>query len=93
MLAVLERDDPTEIGWAAATLTNELVRTVWAANDLPNPSLDLGTFQRHLDDLTVPLDAPDRLRAILRATPRQALRLQLELIAAVESHLGEPAGP
>lgn len=93
MLAVLERDDPTEIGWAAAVLTNELVRTVWAANDLPNPSLDLGTFQRHLGDLTVPPDAADRLRAILRASPKQALQLQLELIAAVEAHLGEPAGP
>lgn len=93
MLAVLEHDDPTEAGWAAATMTNELVRTAFAASDLPNPSLDLDTFQRHLDDLTVPLDAADRLRVILRAPPRQALRLQLELIAIIESHLGEPAGP
>ncbi|WP_433437643.1 nucleotidyltransferase domain-containing protein [Nonomuraea sp. CA-141351] len=87
MLAVLHRDDPTEIGWAAAVMTNEVVRTVWAANDLPNPSLDLGTFQRHLDDLTVPPDAPDRLRAILQAPRKQALRLQLDLLALVEPHL------
>jgi hypothetical protein len=41
--------------------------TADAANNLPNPSLDLGTFQRHLDDLTIPADVADRLRAILRA--------------------------
>ncbi|MFI6500542.1 nucleotidyltransferase domain-containing protein [Nonomuraea typhae] len=87
MLAVLQRDDLIEIGWAAAAMTNEVVRTVWAANDLPNPSLDLGTFRRHLDGLTVPHDAPDRLRDILQAPPKQALQLQLDLIALVEPHL------
>ena len=87
MQAVLRRDDPTEIGWAAAAVTNDLVRTVWAVNDLPNPSLDLGTFQRHLGSLTVPPDAPDRLAAILRASPREALQLQIELIAFLKPHL------
>jgi hypothetical protein len=51
MLAVHRRGDPVEVGWAAAVMTNELLRTAWAVNDLPNPSLDLGTVQRHLDDL------------------------------------------
>jgi predicted nucleotidyltransferase len=87
MQAVLRRDDPTEIGWAAAAMTNDLVRTVWAVNDLPNPSLDLGTFQRHLDSLTIPPDAADRLAAILRASPRETLQLQIELIAFLEPYL------
>ncbi|WP_219825592.1 nucleotidyltransferase domain-containing protein [Nonomuraea typhae] len=91
MLAVLQRGDPVEIGWAAAAMTNEVVRTVWAANDLPNPSLDLGTFQRHLDGLTVPPDAPDRLRDMLQAPPKQALQLQLDLITLVEPHLVKPS--
>ncbi|QKG22811.1 nucleotidyltransferase domain-containing protein [Actinomadura verrucosospora] len=81
MIAVLERGDPVEIGWAAAAMTNDLVRTVWAANDLPNPSLDIGTFQRHLDDLTVPEGVADRLRLILASPPERALRLQIELAA------------
>jgi predicted nucleotidyltransferase len=88
MIAVLRRDDPVEIGWAAAAMIDDLVRTVWAANDLPNPSLDLGTFQRHLDDLTVPLGVPSRVRAILCASPVEALRLQLELVAELEPLLG-----
>ncbi|WP_210718583.1 nucleotidyltransferase domain-containing protein [Amycolatopsis acididurans] len=90
MQAVLQRNDPVEIGWAAAAMTNDLVRTVWAANDLPNPSLDLGTFHRHLDDLTIPTDVADRLRDILRTPPTEALRQQLNLITAIEPHL-EPA--
>jgi predicted nucleotidyltransferase len=87
MLAVLRRADPVEIGWAAAVMTNDLVRTVWAVNDLPNPSLDLGTFERHLDDLTVPAGVADRLRDILRLPPAEALRRQLDLIADLEPHL------
>jgi predicted nucleotidyltransferase len=83
MLAVLDHDDPVEIGWAAAAMTNDLVRTVWAVNDLPNPSLDLGTFQRHLDDLAVPAGVADRLRDILRLPPGAALRRQLELVAEI----------
>jgi hypothetical protein len=35
------------------SMTNDLVRTVWAANELPNPSLDLRTVQGHLGDLTI----------------------------------------
>ncbi|HEX6360710.1 hypothetical protein [Actinophytocola sp.] len=37
MLAVHRRGDPVEVGWAAAVMTNELLRIVWAVNDLPNP--------------------------------------------------------
>lgn len=90
MQAVLQRDDPVEIGWAAAAMTNDLVRTVWAANDLPNPSLDLGTFHRHLGDLAIPAGVADQLRDILRTPPAEALRRQLDLITAIEPHL-EPA--
>lgn len=90
MLAVLGRDDPVEIGWSAAAMTNDLLRTVWAASDLPNPSLDLGTVQRHLDDLTIPPGAPDLLRAILRAPPKETLQRQLDLIDLVLPHLGKP---
>ncbi|WP_409186171.1 nucleotidyltransferase domain-containing protein [Amycolatopsis sp. VS8301801F10] len=88
MLDVLRRDDPIEIGWAAAVMTDDLLRTAWAVNDLPNPSLDLGTVQRHLGDLTVPADVSSRIRAILRAAPKEALRLQLELVTVLETHLG-----
>jgi Nucleotidyltransferase domain len=90
MLAVLSRGDPVEIGWAAAVMTNELLRTVWAASERPNPSLDLGTVQRHLDDLTVPVGAAAELRAILRAAPEESLRRQLGLIDLVLPHLGRP---
>lgn len=87
MLAVHRRGDPVEIGWAAAVMTNELLRTVWAVNDLPNPSLDLGTVQRHLDDLTTPPGVADHLRTLLRTAPKEALRGQLDLLDAVEPHL------
>jgi predicted nucleotidyltransferase len=91
MAAVLGHGDPVEIGWASAAMTNDLLRTVWAANDLPNPSLDLGTLQRHLDDLTIPASAPAELRAILRAHPEESLRRQLSLIDTVLPHLqGSP---
>lgn len=94
MLAVLSRGDPAEIGWAAAVMTNEVLRTAWAASDLPNPSLDLGTVQRHLDDLTVPPGAPARVRAILHAPPQESLRRQLDLIDALLPHLpGSTAAP
>ncbi|GAA0965220.1 hypothetical protein [Actinocorallia libanotica] len=65
-----------------------LVRTAWTVNDLPHPSLDLGTFPRHLDDLAIPPDAPARLRQILRAPAATALRLQLDLLDRLEPHLG-----
>ncbi|WP_200862854.1 nucleotidyltransferase domain-containing protein [Amycolatopsis orientalis] len=84
------RADPVETGWAAAAMTNDLLRTAWAADNLPNPSLDLGTVQRHLDDLAVPDGVPSPIRAILRAAPKEALRRQLELITALEAHLGNP---
>lgn len=84
MLAVLHRGDPVEIGWAVSAMTDHLVRTAWAVNDLPNPSLDLGTFQRHLDDLTVPTGVADRIRAFLRLPPTEALRAQLALIVDLE---------
>ncbi|WP_163509653.1 nucleotidyltransferase domain-containing protein [Fodinicola acaciae] len=80
MVATLRGGDPVEIGWSAAVMANELLRTAWAANDLPNPSLDLGTVQRHLDDLTQPADAPGRVRTLLSAPPAESLRLQLALL-------------
>ena len=83
MLAVLSRGDPVEIGWASAVMTNDVLRTAWAASDLPNPSLDLGTVHRHLDDLTIPADASAQIRAILRASPRESLQRQLGLIDAI----------
>jgi predicted nucleotidyltransferase len=89
MLAVLSHGDPVEIGWASAVMTNDVLRTAWAASDLPNPSLDLGTVQRHLDDLTIPTDAPAQIRAILRAPPRESLQRQLDLIDAILPHLEE----
>ena len=88
MLAVLSRGEPTEIGWAAAAMTNDLFWTVWAANDLPNPSLDLGTAQRHLDDLTVPPGAAAELRAIVRTCPKESLQRQIGLIDLVLPLLG-----
>lgn len=87
MLAVHGRNDSVETGWAAAVMTNELVRTVWAVNDLPNPSLDLGTVQRHLTDLTIPPGVADLLRALLRSSPGETLQRQLDLIDAIEPHL------
>jgi predicted nucleotidyltransferase len=89
MLAVLSHGDPVEIGWASAVMTNDVLRTAWAASDLPNPSLDLGTVQRHLDDLTIPTDAPAQISAILRAPPRESLQRQLDLIDAILPHLEE----
>jgi predicted nucleotidyltransferase len=89
MHAVLGHGDPVEIGWASAVMTNDLLRTVWAANELPNPSLDLGTVQRHLGDLTIPASAAAELRAILRAGPQESLQRQLDLIDAVLPHLEE----
>jgi len=88
MLAVLSHGDPVEIGWASAAMINALLRTVWAANNLPNPSLDLGTVQRHLDDLAIPAGAAAELRAILPAPPKESLQRQLDLIEVVLPHLG-----
>lgn len=81
--AVLARDDPVEIGWAAAVMTNDLLRTAWVVNDLPNPSLDLGTVQRHLDDLTTPAGIATRLRTLLQSAPEPALHHHLTLIPAL----------
>jgi predicted nucleotidyltransferase len=89
MLSVLRYGDPVEIGWASAVMTNDVLRTAWAASDLPNPSLDLGTVQRHLDDLTIPADAPAQIRAILRASPQESLQRQVDLINAILPYLEE----
>jgi len=89
MLAALSHGDPAEIGWASAAMTNDALRTARAASDLPNPSLDLGTVQRHLDDLTIPADAPAQIRAILRASPQESLQRQLDLIDAILPYLDE----
>lgn len=90
MEAVLRAGDATEIGWSAAVMTERVIKTLWAASGRPAPSLDLGTFQRHLNDLTVPPDAPALVREMLQAPPEEALRLQLRLIDAVEPHLRQP---
>lgn len=66
MRAVLASHDAVEIGWAAAVMMNEVLRTVWAVNNRPSPSLDLGTVRRHLDDLSVPAGVADTLRRLLR---------------------------
>lgn len=91
LAAVLERGDPVEVGWAAKVMTNDVMRTAWAVNDLPNPSLDLGTVRRHLDDLTAPAGLPDRLREMLAAAPAEALRRQLDLLDALEPLLSRSA--
>ena len=75
-------------------MTNDVLRTAWAASGLPNPSLDLGTVQRHLDDLTIPSGAAAALRAILWASPKESLQCQIGLIDLVlplldESHSRE----
>ena len=93
MLAVLSHGDPVEIGWTSAVMTNALMRTVWAANDLPSPSLDLGTVQRHLDDIAIPPGVPAELRAILHASPKESLQRQLDLIDMVLPHLGGTRQP
>jgi predicted nucleotidyltransferase len=92
MAAILESADPVEVGWAAKVLANDVLRTAWAVNDRPNPSLDLGTVRRHLDELTVPTGLPERLRAMLAAAPAEALRRQLDLAAELEPLLS-PSAP
>jgi predicted nucleotidyltransferase len=88
MRAVLGRGDPVEIGWAGAVMMDDVMRTAWAVNDRPNPSLDLGTVQRHLDDLRVPEGVSDRLRDILRQTAgSEMLGHQLSLVRDFELEL------
>jgi hypothetical protein len=70
-------------------MTNDVLRTAWAASDLPNTQLDLGTAQRHLNDLTIPANAPAQIRAILRAPPQESLQRQLDLIDAILPYLEE----
>ncbi len=89
MDAVLRRDDAIEIGWAAAVMTSPLTDTLWAVNHRPLPSRDLGCFQRHLDDLTIPPDAPALVREMLQSSPRDALTGQLRLLELVLPHLRE----
>jgi hypothetical protein len=78
--ALLHLGDAVEIGWAAAASTAQLTATLWAINDLPLPSRDIGAFQLHLDDLLLPVGAPQLVRDLLRAAPRVSLQLQVELI-------------
>lgn len=80
MDAVLRRGDAVEIGWAAAVMTDHLIKALWAINGRPLPSLDLGCVQRHLDDLTLPPGAPALVRAMLEAAPNERLQLQLRLL-------------
>lgn len=80
MEAVLRTRDTTEIGWAAAVLTDPIVQTLWAINDLPLPSRDLGYLHRHLDDLKIPSDAPALIREMLEASPEPCLQRQLRIL-------------
>lgn len=89
MEAVLRGGDATEIGWAAAVMASSVIQTMWAASGRPLPSLDLGTFWRHLGDLTVPSDAPSLAREMLQAPPQESLRLQLRILDAVTPSLLE----
>ncbi len=95
MEAVLRGNDATEIGWAVAVMTNPLVETLWAINERPLPSRDLGRFERHLDDLTVPDEASALVHRMLRSSPREALRLQLRLLDLAVPYLrrGDAADP
>jgi hypothetical protein len=90
MQAVLRRDDATEIGWAAAVMTEHVIKTLWAVNGRPLPSLDLGCFQRNLDDLTVPPEAPTLVRAMLQSSPKECLRRQLRLLDLALPRLSKP---
>jgi predicted nucleotidyltransferase len=91
--AVLGRGDPVEIGWAAAVMMDDVMRTAWAVNSRPNPSLDIGTVQRHLDDLVVPEGVVHHLRDVLQHTPGpEMLRCQITLIEEFEDHLVGGAG-
>jgi hypothetical protein len=57
---------------------------------LPNPSLDLGTVRRHLDDLTIPAGVAEDLRLILGADPEESLKRQLGLVDRTVGYLGGP---
>ena len=83
MEAVLQSGDATEIGWSAAIMSHPIIQTVWVINDLPQPSLDLGCVQRHLNDLTILPDAPELIREMLQVPPESALRLQLRILDMV----------
>lgn len=87
MEAVLAGGDATEVGWAAAVMTQYVIQSVWAVNKPPLPSLDLGCFQRHLDDLRLPADVAGLIRAMLAAPPAEALQIQLQIVDAVMPHL------
>lgn len=89
MEAVLQSRDGTEIGWSVAVLMHPVLQTVWAVNNLPLPSLDLGCVQRHLDDLTLPNGAPELIRTMLQEPPESALRLQLQILDSVTPLLQE----
>lgn len=89
MDAALRCENATEIGWAVAVMTSPLTDTLWAVNHRPLPSRDLGCFQRHLDDLTIPPDAPALVRKMLESSPRDALTRQLRLLELVLPYLRE----
>ncbi|HRW07984.1 MAG TPA: nucleotidyltransferase domain-containing protein [Caldilineaceae bacterium] len=91
MERVLHSGDTTEIGWSAAVMMHPIMQTVWAINNRPLPSLDLGCVQRHLNDLTLPPNAPDLIREMLQVSPESALRLQLQILDTVESLLQRQA--
>lgn len=77
---VLRNGDAVEVGWAAAITTGQVTDTLWAVNHRPLPSRDLGTFQRHLEELILPAGAAEFVREMLQASPREALRIQVQLV-------------
>jgi hypothetical protein len=91
--AVLRLDDATEIGWAVAAMTEHLMKTLWAINGRSLPSLDLGCFQRHLDDLAVPPEAPTLVRAMLQAPPKEGVRWQLRILELALPYLPTREAP
>ncbi len=91
MESVLQSEDATEIGWSAAIMMHPVIQTVWVINNLPLPSLDLGCVQRHLNDLTLPPQAPALIREMLQAPSESSLRLQLRLLDLVIPHLRQQA--
>ena len=87
MEAVLRCGDETEMGWSVAVMSHPVIQTLWAVNDLPLPSLDLGCLQRHLDDLAIPAEASDLIREMLQAPPEPALHLQLRILELAVPYL------
>jgi hypothetical protein len=89
MEKVLHEGNEIEIGWAVAVMTAPLTDTLWAINERPLPSRDLGSLQRHLDELRVPPGASQLVREMLQSAPREALQLQVRLVDLAMPHVAD----